>query len=486
MPSTPGTSASSALHLPVLRFGQEYRSLAVRPLRDPRSGELLAEIGQVNAGIVRRDLRKVAAGRRALEAIPALELVKRLQRAGELFLEADLPLVDGHVQSAAEYRVRLGASSGMPLTLARANQEKVAGVLGQLPDVLRGLTRGLDLSLLDRRLGEEHGTPLWYVPTASSLGVILPSNSPGVNALWLPALALKVPVLLKPGAGDPWTPFRLARALVEAGIPSEAIGLYPTDHEGAAAILEGCERSILFGDRRVTSAYAGNPAVEIHGPGYSKVLLGPDEVDRWEEHLDCLVTSIAGNGGRSCVNASCIVVPAHGDAIAAALAERLNAIEPRAFDDPEAALAAFADAGMAERIDQMLENALAQPGARDVTAAGRGPRRVTLQGSTFLRPTLVRCTSLDHPLASAEYMFPFASVVEVPAAQALEWMGESLVVTAITRDAALCDALLASPHIGRLNLGPVPTGHVCWDQPHEGNLFEFLHARRAVHRRDGW
>lgn len=486
MSSTPGAAASSTLHLPVLRFGQAYRSLTARPLHDPRSGALLAEVGQVNAGIVRRDLRKVTAGRRALEAIPTLELVKRLQRAGELFLEADLALVEGHVQSAAEYRARLGASSGMPLTLARANQEKVAGVLRELPDVLRGLTRGLDLALLDRRVGEEHGALLWYVPTASSLGVILPSNSPGVNALWLPALALKTPVLLKPGAGDPWTPFRLARALIEAGIPAEAIGLYPTDHEGAAAILEGCERSILFGDRRVTSAYAGNPAVEVHGPGYSKVFLGPDEVERWEEHLDCLVTSIAGNGGRSCVNASCVVVPAHGDAIAAALAERLNAIEPRPFDDPAAALAAFPDAGVAERIDQMLDDALAQPGATDVTAAGRGPRRVTLQGSTFLRPTLVRCTRLDHPLASTEYMFPFASVVEMPAEQALEWMGESLVVTAITRDERLRAALLADERIGRLNLGPVPTGHVRWDQPHEGNLFEFLLARRALHRQDGW
>ena len=43
-------------------------------------------------------------------------------------------------------------------------------------------------------------------------------------------------------------------------------------------------------------------------------------------------------------------------------------------------------------------------------------------------------------------------------------------------------ALLASPHIDRLNFGPVPTMQISWDQPHEGNLFEFLYKRRAFER----
>ena len=30
-----------------------------------------------------------------------------------------------------------------------------------------------------------------------------------------------------------------------------------------------------------------------------------------------------------------------------------------------------------------------------------------------------------------------------------------------------------------LNLGPIPTPRISWDQPHEGNLFDHLYARRA-------
>jgi len=40
--------------------------------------------------------------------------------------------------------------------------------------------------------------------------------------------------------------------------------------------------------------------------------------------------------------------------------------------------------------------------------------------------------------------------------------------------------LMTSTHIERLNIGPYPTNRVQWEQPHEGNLFEFLYRRRAL------
>jgi hypothetical protein len=68
-----------------------------------------------------------------------------------------------------------------------------------------------------------------------------------------------------------------------------------------------------------------------------------------------MAKSIADNGGRSCVNASGVWVSRHGDAIARALAERLAAIVPRTAEDPDAGLA-FANAGVARRIDSMIES----------------------------------------------------------------------------------------------------------------------------------
>jgi hypothetical protein len=58
-------------------------------------------------------------------------------------------------------------------------------------------------------------------------------------------------------------------------------------------------------------------------------------------------------------------------------------------------------------------------------------------------------------------------------------MGKTLVVTALTEDRKLIDRLLASANVDRLNIGGIQTNTISWDQPHEGNLFEHLYARRS-------
>ena len=242
----------------------------------------------------------------------------------------------------------------------------------------------------------------------------------------------------------------------------------------------------MFGDVASTRPWQADPRVEVHGPGYSKVVLGPDASADWERHLDVMASSIVENGGRSCVNASGVWVTAHAGEIAEALAARLAAIEPRAADDPEAQLAPFADAKVAERISAMIDRELEAPGAEDVTARLRGSSRVAKLGnSTYLLPTVVRCDSPEHPLANREFLFPFASVVPVRPEEIPARLGPTLAATVLTADAALVARMLASPLVHRLNLGALPTWQLSWDQPHEGNLFEHLYLRRALLGRAG-
>jgi hypothetical protein len=59
-------------------------------------------------------------------------------------------------------------------------------------------------------------------------------------------------------------------------------------------------------------------------------------------------------------------------------------------------------------------------------------------------------------------------------------MGKTLVLTALTADRALVARLLESPLVDRLNVGAIATNVISWDQPHEGNLFEHLYARRSI------
>lgn len=470
-------------HIPVLRRGETYSSLDRTELKNVRTGETVAQVSQANAGIIRRDLRRISSAREALAEIPVSQLLEICDQAGRFFMEGSLPLGDGGVQTPEAYIRCLSATSGLPFALVRRNMEKIHQVFTEMPVILRGLTRGMDPCVIDTGSGEQSGVPVSYYAVTDAMGVVLPSNSPGVNSLWMPAIPLKVPVVLKPGREEPWTPWRIIQSFIAAGCPAGAFSFYPTDHEGSGAVMESCGRALIFGDQATVDRFAGNPGVQVHGPGHSKVLIGADQADRWMEHLDLIAGSIADNSGRSCVNASTVITTAHADELAEALARRLAEIRPRGAEDCEARLSGFANPRMAEWIDTAIEEGLQSPGAEDVSARVRGPgRRVGLEGSSYLLPTIVRCNQITHPLANREFLFPYAAVVEMPQEEMLGAIGPSLVVSAVTADPDFIRRLLASPHIERLNIGPISTTRVQWDQPHEGNLFEFLYRRRAIQR----
>ena len=473
------------IHIPILRHGVPYTSLDVIRIPHHRTRETFAEMSQANAGIIRRDLRdeEQLRARQALAKIPFEKLLEICKRAADHFLNGTLPL-DGMPQTPDDYVEQLSATTGMPHALVRKIMTKIAGVMTEMQTVLRGLTRGLDLALLDAGHGQHAGHALSYYPRTNALGVVLPSNSPGVHSLWVPAIALKMPLVLKPGSAEPWSPFRIAQAFMKAGCPPEAFCYYPADHAGAGEILRRTGRSMFFGDVSAVGSWEGDPRVEIHGPGYSKVLIADDQLATVERHLDLIAGSIADNGGRSCVNASGVWVSgSRAEQVAVALAKKLVQIVPRPSTDEQATLAPFADPKVAERISQQIDIGLDTPGAREVTAELRnGPRLVQFDGCTYLLPTVVLCESSDHPLANREFLFPFAAVVKVSAeemARMPQPMGKTLVVTALTEDRSLIDKLLSSPYVDRLNVGPIATNVISWDQPHEGNLFEHLYARRS-------
>ncbi|MCB1227769.1 MAG: aldehyde dehydrogenase [Verrucomicrobiales bacterium] len=474
----------SVPHLPALRRGQPYDSLEKIEVKDHRTGELKAEVSQVNAGIIRKDMRRIGEARESLKKFTVEQLIEISARAGEEFLNGTLPLGDrGHTQSPEEYIATLSRTSGLPHAMVKRNMAKIHYALTHMRTILNGLSRGLDLNVIDTGFGEQAGCPVSYFPTTQCLGLVMPSNSPAVNSLWLPAIALKIPVFIKPGRDEPWTPFRLIQAFIKAGAPAEAFGFYPTDHEGSGEVIKLSGRCLVFGDVGTVKQHENNPAVQVHGPGWSKILIGADQVANWRDYIDVIVSSVSDNGGRSCINASAVLVPSHGREIADAIAQRLGSFTPLPPDDENAKLSGFANAKMAEYIDATIDADLKTPGAEDLTAHYRnGPRKVEFEGGTYLKPTVVFCEKPTHPLFNREFLCPFVSVVEVPQDQMLEHIGYTLVATAITQDEAFIRQLMESPNIDRLNIGPISTMKISWDQPHEGNMFEFLYKRRSIDR----
>ena len=425
------------IHLPALRLGKPYESLDRVTLVHHATGEPVAEVSQVTGSMIARDLSRGAASRHELSEIPIQELVGMYAHAAEFFMSATLPCGSSE-QSFDEYLRCLSATTGSPLVFCRRNAEKVAYVLGHVAEVVNGLTRGLDLATLDAGYGQQDGRMQSFYPATDYLGAVLPSNSPGVHALWTPTIALKIPLVIKPGREEPWTPMRVLQSLMKAGVPASACSFYPTDHSGAGDLLRLCGRSMLFGDTTTTDPYKHDPRIEIHGPGFSKVLIGDDQAGRWETHLDAMIECIAANGGRSCINVSSIWTPRHGQAIAEALADRLSKVKPRPWDDPAAEISAFANPQVAEAINGMIDQALQTQGAIDLTEQKRGSPRLVREGRcAWLLPTIVYCEKYDHPLAQKECLFPCAAVVECPQDEMLAGIGPTLATMALTENAEL-------------------------------------------------
>ena len=467
------------IHFPVLRWGEPYKSLEVDQVVHFATGEPVAEVSQANAGLIARDMRHAQRARDVLREIPNTELLKMIKEAAALFTSSALPLGDD-TQAPDEFVRQQSATTGLPEHMCRTNMEKLRYVLDHLDEILDALTRHLDRRILTGGFGEEHGVMRSYQATTPVLGMVLPSNSPGVHSLWLPIIPLQIGLVLKPGPQEPWTPWRMTQAFIQAGVPKQAMAVYPGLGDVGAAVLNHCPRSLIFGGMNTVEAYRGNPTVQVHGPGFSKILLGDDKVDEWEQYLDLMVDSVLVNSGRSCINCSGIWAPRHTREIADALAARLGPIAPLPPDDPEAALAAFTVPGQAEAISKDIDAALQEPGVEEVTAKYReGDRLVSQARCDYLRPTVVHCESPEATMAKKEYMYPFVTVVQCPQDRMVAAIGSTLVATGITEDESFRHALLDATNIDRLNLGPIPTIRLNRLQPHEGNIVDFLFRPRA-------
>jgi len=468
------------IQIPALRFGKPYTSLEKAQLVHHVTGEPIAEISQVTGSMIARDLGQMERIHKELAAIPVRDIIEMYKKAADHFVNSTLPCGDIEL-SFDDYVRNLSATTGSPMVFCKRNALKVHYVMENIEEVIGGLTRGLNIEALDRGFTTTSGRMQAFFPTTNVFGAVLPSNSPGVHSLWVPTLAFKVPLLLKPGREEPWTPFRVIQSFIKAGIPAQFIGFLPTDHAGAGDILRLCGRSMAFGDDRTMAPYKNDHRVEIHGTGYSKYLLADDKADQWADYVDLFAEGIAANGGRACVNASGIWTTRNADAIAEAVSKKFATMTPRPWDDPNCEIAGFAKPEVAKAINSMIDEALKTPGAVDVTEKIRGtPRLVEVGRIAYLLPTIIRCETPEHPLANKEFLFPYASVIECPQADLLKRIGYTLAATALTEDMGFIAEVMACPHIERLNIGPLPTNRLTWDQPHEGNLFTHLYKQRAL------
>ena len=280
---------------------------------------------------------------------------------------------------------------------------------------------------------------------------------------------------------------------MQAGVPAEAFSFYPRDHAGGGEILRRTGRGMLFGDVGVGAPVSrATRASRCTARATARSSSARTRIDDWEQ----LHRHDRGVGGRQRrplvrqrVRACGSLRHAERDRRGAG-ASGWPQIVPRAADDEQAPLAPFADPCVAERISAMIDADLEIAGrrrrhARSIAAPSRVGDGATAAPTCCRRSSSAIARSIRWPTASS-CSRSSASWRCDRRRDARRLGHDAGRHRASPTTPTLLERLVASPHVDRLNLGPIPTNQIGWDQPHEGNLFEHLYARRAIpaRRRD--
>ena len=323
--------------------------------------------------------------------------------------------------------------------------------------------------------GHPHGGAVW-ARRGDVFAVLASGNGPGVHGLWPQALALGYRVAVRPSRREPLTAHRLVNALGQAGFrPHDAVYL-PTDHRGADELIRSADLAMVYGGQDVVDKYAGDPTVFVNGPGRAKILITAEH--DWRDYLDVITDSIANLGGVACVNTTAVLYEGDPAPLAAAIAERLSAIEALPTDDERASLPTQnfnAATALAAQLAAVAAGATPLLGADQVVAA-------LSADYAALRPAVHLLAKPDVAKLNVELPFPCVWVSPWSRADGLEPLRHSLVISAITDDEDLIDALLAEPTIANVYGGHHPTHHTASHIPHDGFLADFLMRNKGFIR----
>lgn len=446
-------TATSLVPIDALGVDGDYRTRNRARITNT-AGEAVAELSLVPPLYVSRTLK----AQREVAPLPVGQRAAALAGAADAFASGVVAGLD-----FAAYVALTSDIAGLPIAITRAGARGVAESVAHAFDAVRP-ARPVGATL-EWRSGRDRAA---WVRRGEVFAVHAAGNGPGVHGLWPQALALGYRVAVRPSRREPLTAHRLVHALRWAGFRAADAVFLPTDHAGADEIIRSADVAMVYGGQDVVDKYAHDPSVIVNGPGRTKIVITADQ--DWRDHLEVIVDSIANLGGMACVNATAVLYEGDPAPLARAVAERLAAIEPMPSGDERARLPT-----------QPVENARALAKYLAARAAGSTPLLGADQvvaelghGYAALRPAVHLLAEPDADRLNLELPFPCVWVSPWSRQAGLAPLRRSLVVTAITSDEGLVDALLAEPTVGNVYWGPHPTWRTAPDIPHDGFLADAL------------
>jgi malonate-semialdehyde dehydrogenase (acetylating)/methylmalonate-semialdehyde dehydrogenase len=377
------------------------------PVRNPATGELLAETPLSTAADVDKAVRAAAAALPAWRRTPPGDRIQPLFRLKVLldgqFAELARLITQecGKTLAESEGELKRGienveVATGIPSLMMGSNLEDIAS--------------GIDELMIRQPVGV--------------VGVITPFNFPGMIPLWfIPyALACGNTVVLKPSEKTPLTMMRMLELFEQAGFPPGVLNLVNGGKEAVDALLDHPEvRAISFVGSTPVARYvyaraaANGKRVQCQGGAKNPIVVLPDA------DLD-MATKIVADSAFGCAGQRCLA-----SSVLVTVGEAADTFTPRIADaaaarkvgyglDPGVEMGPVITPESRARIESLIEKGLLE-GAKPIVDG----RRTTIPGyerGNFIRPTILADVDPSSELARTEVFGPVLSVIRVDTVEA--------------------------------------------------------------------
>ena len=369
---------------------------ATDPVRDPATGEVIADVARADAAITRR---AIAAAQVALAPWAATPAPQRSR-----ILRAWHDLIVAHVDDLA---VLLTAEQGKPLAEARGEilygatfiewyAEEAKRAYGE---IIPAPVPGRQLLTTRRPIGVCAAITPWNFPMAMIARKVAP------------ALAAGCPMIVKPAPATPLSALAMAYLAEQAGVPAGVLQVVcgPAEEIGGALMDSTDVRKITFtgstatGKLLMAQAAQTVKRVSLELGGNAPFIVF-DDADLGAA-VDGAVASKFRNAGQTCVCANRILVQdgVH-DAFVQRLVERTAALKVGPGTEDGVEQGPLIDARAVEKVQAHIADAV-QQGAQ-VACGGEVHER----GGTFFQPTVLTGATSQMRLASEETFGPVAPV----------------------------------------------------------------------------
>ena len=377
------------------------------PVRNPATGEVLAEVPLSGAGDVARAVEAATGALPAWRRTPPGDRIQPLFRLKAL-LDANFTEVArlitqeaGKTLAESEGELRRGienveVATGIPSLMMGSNLEDIAS--------------GIDEIMIRQPVGV--------------VAVITPFNFPGMIPLWfLPyAVACGNTLILKPSEKTPMTMGRLLELVEQAGFPAGVINLVHGGGVAVDALIDHPDvRAVSFVGstpvaRHIYSRAAANgKRVQCQGGAKNPIVILPDA--DMDMATKIIADSAFGCAGQRCLASSIAI--AVGDA-ARPFTERISAAAgSRTVGyglDPGTEMGPVISADSRERIERLIAEGIAA-GARPLVD-GRDARVAGYDKGHFVKPTILDDVDPAGELARTEVFGPVLGVMHADTLEA--------------------------------------------------------------------